>query len=775
MRNGKYTKKLSKIEVVRRAVKRHWTNFRRLSKKKQAAIVLGPIAAVMVLIPIGTYIYYAHDISDPERLMNRSNTGVVLKDRTGEVFYSTGRAEHREMVPLDQIADVTEEALIASEDKNFYDHSGFSIIDIFKALARNVMNRDATAYGGSTLTQQLAKNTLLTDSQTFLRKYQELVVSIAIENRYNKEEILTMYLNSVYFGNDSFGIEEAAQNYFNKPASELTLAESATLVGMLPAPTAYSPVTGDETLTDRQRTTVLNRMLDNKMISEEERDAALNTQLSYDVAESELNEDAPHFIEMVIAELYDKYGEERVKRSGHQVTTSLDLSLQRTAQRAVANQIPYIQGQGGSNAGMIAIDPQSGEILALVGSADWTNETWGNVNMATTKRQPGSTFKSIYYAEALAEGVVTPATVFEDKAINIDGYSPKNATRMYYGDVTLRSALSRSLNIPSVLLMQKLGVKQSIKAAERMGITTLDSSADYGLSLAIGSAEVPLIEMTNAYAAFGNEGTQHTPTTIHKIDNKFNKQIYVNESEGEEVISPQGAFLISDILSDNDARAPMFGSALSIAGKDVAVKTGTTDDSRDAWTIGYTPNVAVGVWVGNNNNEIMYSGGSDMAGPIWRSVITKAIGDDTPSFERPAGITEQLVCADGQRATRRGVGVRTEVFLSSALPKGNCTPAAYPREEEKQPEPEPVEEEPEVEAEVEVEPEEPEEPEVTEPTPGGGTDQDEGTGSDTGDGSTTTDPSTGDGTTGGGQAGGTQTLPRQQSPQSSGSNSTLIE
>lgn len=711
MRQGTYTKKLSPIGRARWAVKRRWGDFRRLSKKKQALIVFGPIAAVMILIPIGTYVYYAHDISDAERLMNRSNTGVVLKDRNGETFYSTGRAEHREMMPLDQIADVAEDALIASEDKNFYDHSGFSIADILKAVGRNVMNRDATAYGGSTLTQQLAKNTLLTSNQTFLRKYQELVVSIAIENHYEKDEILTMYLNSVYFGNDSFGIEEAAQNYFNKPASQLTLAESSTLVGVLPAPTAYSPITGDEELTERQQNTVLKRMIDNDMITEAEKESALAEQLTYDIAETEMSDDAPHFTEMVIAELYEKYGEEKVKRSGHQVLTSLDIGLQRAAMESVQRQLPYIQGQGGSNAGAIAIDPKTGEILALVGSADWSNEQWGNVNMATTKRQPGSTFKSIYYADALANGVVTPATVFVDKAINIDGYSPKNATRMYYGNVTVRDSLARSLNIPSVLLMQKFGVSQAVETAQRMGITTLSDTADYGLSLAIGSAEVPLIEMTNAYAAFGNEGMQNPTTTIYKIDNKFNKTIYTNEPEAKEVISPQGAFLISDIMSDNKARAPMFGNALTINGKQVAVKTGTTDDSRDAWTIGYTPDVAVGVWVGNNDNEIMYSGGSDMAGPIWRNVITKAIGSDSPAFSRPSGISEVMVCADGSRATRQGVGVRTEVFLSSSLPKGNCTPAQQPREEVKQPEPEPEKIEKPEKEEVETEPIEPEEPE----------------------------------------------------------------
>ena len=753
MRKGVYTKKVSKFEQIRRNAKRRWADFRRLSKKKQALIVFGPIAAVMILIPVGTYAYYAHDISDPERLMNRSNTGVVLKDRNGETFYSTGRAEHRDPVQLDQISDVTEKALIASEDKNFYEHSGFSLLDIAKAFVRNVLNRDATAYGGSTITQQLAKNTLLTNNQTFLRKYQELAVSIAIENRYSKDEILTMYLNSVYYGNDSFGISDAAKNYFGKSPADLTLAESSVLVGLLPAPTAYSPVSGDPELSKRQQNTVLSRMVTNKIISEDEKTAALAENLTFNVAAANISEDAPHFTNMVINELYKKYGEEKVKRSGYQVKTTLDLGLQRTANASVQRQIGYIQRQGGSNAGMIAIDPATGEIRALVGSADYDNEEWGEVNMATTKRQPGSTFKSLYYAEALAKGVVTPATIFEDKPINIDGYSPRNATRLNYGDVSVRSALARSLNIPSVLLMQKLGINKSIAAAERMGVTTLDDTADYGLSLAIGSAEVPLIEMTNAYAAFGAGGQQYTPTTLFKIDNKYNRTIYTNDPKSKNVISQQGAYLISNILSDNAARAPMFGSALTISGKEVAVKTGTTDDSRDAWTIGYTPNIAVGVWVGNNNNEIMSSGGSDMAGPIWRSTITAAIGDSTPTFIRPSGITEQMVCADGERATRQGAGVRTEIFLSSALPSGNCTPTQVQREEVKQPEPEPEVEEEEEEPETVV----PSTPNTPNTGTGSGTTGTGGTGTgETGNGGSGTGNGNGGGNgAGNGNTGGT--------------------
>jgi penicillin-binding protein 1A len=594
-------------------------------------------------------------------------------------------------VPLDQIAKSTQQALIASEDKNFYEHRGFSVLATLRAVYGYVFSGGGE-FGGSTLTQQLAKMTLLSGERGMLRQYQAFSVAVAIEQRYSKDEILAMYLNSAYFGNNSFGIEQAAKNYFNKTPAELTTAESALLIGLLPAPSIYSPVTGDPAKGKERQDEVLKRMVREQMITEEERTAASAQELAYQPP-VQITNDAPHFTEMVVAELYDRYGEEVVERSGYQVMTTLDLSLQRQAMANVQGQIGYIQQMGGSNAGLIAIDPKTGEIRALVGSVDYDNEEWGKVNMATTKRQPGSTFKPIYYSAALAEGVITPATIIKDEPININGYQPQNATRRYYGDVTVRQALARSLNIPAIKVMQQYGIEKSITAAKKLGITTLDKQpSDYGLALAVGAAEVPLQEMTNAYAAFANNGNVRENTTIHEIKNKFNKTIFTHSSKAKEGVSAAGAYLLTNILADQNARSYMFGSSLNVPGKTVAVKTGTTDDNRDAWAIGYTPDITIGVWVGNNNNEMMTSGGADMAGPIWRKTMQSAIGTNSPSFTRPGGVIERNVCyGTGGLAQNRGENTYSEVFLTNALPKNSCNATSEKKEEEKPPEPEPQE------------------------------------------------------------------------------------
>lgn len=622
--------------------------------------------------------------------MNRNNTGVVLKDIHGETFYSTGTAEHRELVPLDKISPHIKDAVIASEDKNFYDHGGVSILSTLRAVYGYVFSGGGE-FGGSTLTQQLAKMTLLSSERGVLRQYQAFSVAVAIEQRYTKNEILEMYLNAVYFGNNSFGIEQAARNYFNKAPIDLTLAESAMLIGLLPAPSAYSPIVGDAQKGVERQAEVLKRMVRDNMITEQQRTDALKEELSYQPP-AVIKNDAPHFTEMVLAELYDKYDEETVERSGYQVTTTLDLGLQKQAVTNVQSRVGYIQSMGGSNAGLIAIDPRSGEIRALVGSVDYQNEQWGKVNMATTKRQPGSTFKPIYYSAALAEGKITPATIIKDEAININGYAPNNATKRFYGNVTVRQALARSLNIPAVKIMQQYGIANSIAAAKELGITTLDKNAkDYGLALAIGAAEVPLQQMTNAYAAFGDSGQLRTNTTVHAISDKYNKVIYTHQSTAKQAISSQGAYLISNILSDANARSFMFGSSLNVGNKTVAVKTGTTDENRDAWAIGYTPEIAIGVWVGNNDNKVMVSGGADMAGPIWRATMQAAIGDTNPTFLRPDGIVERLVCyGTGGLAASSGTNTYSEVFLLSALPTSSCYATPVEKEEEKQPEEEPA-------------------------------------------------------------------------------------
>jgi 1A family penicillin-binding protein len=673
---------------VKRAVARRWSWFKGLSRTKKILLIGAPILAFLIVTPLATYAYYAHDISNQERLMNRNNTGIVLTDKDGQVFYSTGRAEHRQLTQLADISDSTKKALIASEDKDFYKHGGFSFTSIVRAMYGNITSGNATGSGASTLTQQLAKNTLLSNNQTFLRKYQELAVSIAIDQQYSKDQVLDMYLNSVYFGENAFGIEDAAKVYFNKSPKDLTLAESAMLVGVLPAPSAYSPISGDPKLAKARQTTVLTRMVNNGVITNDQKTAALAEELTYAPAQDKNESIAPHFAQMVLQELYKKYGEETVTRSGYQVKTTLDLNLQKQLNANIASHMTYIQRNGGSNASGVAIDPTTGEVRALAGSADWNNPDWGKVNMVTTPRQPGSSFKPIYYSEALAEGTITPATIMADVPTDFDGYKPQNASKTYSGNITIRNALSRSLNIPSVKVMQKFGVTNAVATAKRMGITTINDSKNYGLSLALGAAEAPLLQMTNAYASFANQGKQYNTTIIQEVKNKFDSQIYKAKETSKPVISPQGAYLISSILSDNNARAPIFGSSLTVPGKTVAVKTGTTDSNRDAWTIGYTPQLAVGIWVGNNNNDTMLNGGSGMAGPIWLATMKQALAQqpNTP-FTAPAGIVQRAVCySNGGLASTAGNGTYTESFLSTALPTESCTTQA-PKQEEKKVEP----------------------------------------------------------------------------------------
>lgn len=689
----------SPLRKVKWWLRARWRWFKQLKRWQQALIIACPILLIVLVIPLITFAYFALTMGDMESLMNRNNTGVVLRDVHGETFFSTGTAEHRELVPLENISIHMQRAVIASEDRNFYEHRGFSLLSTLRAVYGYALSGGGE-FGGSTLTQQLAKMTVLSSDRSFIRQYQAFSVAVAIEQRYSKDEILSMYLNSAYFGNNAFGVERAAELYFDKEPSELTLAESAMLVGLLPAPSAYSPITGSEERANERQGEVLTRMVREDMITDEEREQALSEQLTYQPP-AVIRNDAPHFTEMVLEELYERYSEEEVQRSGYQVTTSLDLTMQRQALENVRQRVPYIQNMGGSNAGLIAIDPRSGQIRALVGSVDYANEEWGALNIVNAKRQPGSSFKPIYYAAALGDGTIQPAQLIRDEPIDINGYRPQNATRQFYGNVTVRQALARSLNIPAIKVMQQYGLESSIEAAKQLGITTLDDAQSHGLSLAVGSAEVPLREITNAYAAFANGGQQHETTTLHEIQDKFSKVLYRQNSQPKEAINPQGAFLISSILSDNGARAMMFGNALTVPGKNVAVKTGTTDDNRDAWAVGYTTDIAVGVWVGNNDNSAMVSGGADMAGPIWRQSMTQFVGTSSPRFSAPSRVVQRAVCyGTGGLASQPGTNTYEEYFLDSALPTVSCE-GVVEREEEQRP----PEEEPEI-VEEEEEPEE---------------------------------------------------------------------
>lgn len=612
--------------------------------------------------------------------MNRNNTGIVLKDRHGQAFYSSGLLSTKDDIPLSQISDFVERAVIASEDKDFYTHHGFSVRGTGRAFVNNVLNRDVSASGGSTITQQLVKNKLLGSQKNYIRKYQEVAMSLAVERRYTKAEILEMYLNSAYFGDGAFGINDAAHTYFGKDAAELNLAESTMLVGMLPAPSLYSPITGDPALGKDSQRNVLRKMVAQGKITPAQREAVTATELTYSNDAKKGGADfAQHFADMVIDELEEKYGEERVKRSGFSVTTTLDLSKQKTAEQIIRDQVAKTSARGGSNAGLVSIDPRNGQVLALVGSVDYYNKEFGQVNMATALRQPGSSFKPIYYGDALDRRLVTAASVLDDKPMTFGGtYSPKNYDNRYKGKMSLRNALAESRNIPAVQVMQRESVAKAAEAAKRMGIDSIDNPESYGLSLALGTAEVRLIQMASAYGSFANKGEHYTPVMYTAVIDKYGKTVGTTKaSKPKKVLNPETAYIMSSILSDTSARAPTLGTALNIPSKIVALKTGTTNDNRDAWTIGYTPSIVTGVWLGNNANQPMrgLAGGSG-AGAIWKQVMTQYLkSQPREDFVRPAGVVAVAICSGTElRADNKtGDDTRTEYFRKGTEPRGICS------------------------------------------------------------------------------------------------------
>ncbi|HRN96716.1 MAG TPA: transglycosylase domain-containing protein, partial [Candidatus Levybacteria bacterium] len=560
------------------------------------------------------------------------------------------------------------------------------------------IRNESLSQGGSTISQQLVKNTLLTQDKNFLRKYQELFLAIEIDRRYSKEDILEMYLNTSYFGEGAFGIQDAARTYFSKDAKDLTLAESALMAAILPAPSALSPITGNQERAFMRQKLVLQLMQDQGYITEEERLAAEKEEITFNPSTEALNVAAPHFALMVKDELIKEYGEQKVAGSGFVVKTTLDLEGQEYAQEVVENQVTRLARNKVTNGAAVVMDPKTGEILALVGSHDWADETNGKINMAVRARQPGSSFKPIIYAKALEDKLITPATVIEDKEISFPGgYKPKNYDNKFRGDVLVRYALANSLNIPAVLVMEKVGISDGVDYAQSLGITTLTQKNRYGLSLVLGAAEVPLTQMTSAYAVFANEGEKVQPTTILSIKDKKGKVVFEHKIESKRVMPRTIAFQISSILSDNKSRSDTFGGSLTLS-RPAAVKTGTTENYRDALTIGYTPQIVVGAWVGNNDNTEMDNiAGSLGAAPIWRQLMDYFHrGKPVVQFRQPDGIVRMSVCAEnGLRSEVATSSAYPEFFLPGTTPKESCneptpTPNEEPTPEEENNEPEPT-------------------------------------------------------------------------------------
>lgn len=654
--------------------------------------ILGGIA-LLIIIPILTYLFFIRDLTSKENILTRKNAGILLVDRNDKPFFTFYEAKNKRIIPFEQIPEQTKEAVIAIEDREFYKHPGFSLRGITRAFFANI-EEEAISQGGSTISQQLVKNTLLQQDRSIIRKYQEIFLALEVERRFTKQEILEMYLNTVYFGEGAFGIEDASFAYFGKSAADLTLAESALLAGILPAPSALSPFSGNTERAFQRQKIVLQKMRELGYITKDMEEEAAVQEITFNPVKSDLNNRAPHFALMVKQELIDTYGEQRVARSGYKVRTTIDLSWQEYAEQVVQNQVQRLSYNKVTNAATVVLNPKTGEILALVGSHDWYDEKNGKFNMVLAPRQPGSSFKPIVYARGIEDQDITAGTVLEDKAIAFsDGYKPKNYDGKFRGKVLVRFALANSLNIPAILVLDKVGINDAISMGERLGITTLKNPSDYGLSLVLGAAEVPLLQMTGAFGVFANSGERVTPTTILEIRDKHDSLVYTHRPDPKKVLDAGVAYIISSILSDNNVRSEVFGNALTIS-RPAAVKTGTTEDYRDALTIGFTPSLAIGVWVGNNDRAPMDSiAGSLGAAPIWRLLMERFL-QNTPveRFTPPADVIRLSICKEnGLRAETATSSAYPEFFLRGTLPKASCNKAGEfpnspsPEKEEKKP------------------------------------------------------------------------------------------
>lgn len=623
-------------------------------------------------------------LPSPDKIVRQTGFSTQIMDRNGQVLYDVYANQNRTPEKLEDIPLYLRQATIAIEDKNFYTHSGFDLFGIVRGLLR-IFTR-GRAQGGSTLTQQLIKNALLTNDRTITRKIKEFVLAIEIEKKYSKDEILQMYLNEVPYGGTAWGVGAAAQTYFGRDVKDLNLIECAILAGMPQSPSAYSPYSSTPKAYVQRTKDVLRRMKEDKYITEDQEKQAVEQLENVTFQPKGAGFKAPHFVQYVQKILEERYGQAAVEQGGLKVTTTLDLDLQEKAQTIVANEIAKVEKQHITNGAAVVINPETGEILAMVGSKDFEAEGIGQFNVVTALRQPGSSFKPFTYVTALKEGY-TAATLFMDVPTSFPGgtgqpdYTPVNYDNKFVGPIQLRYALANSRNIPAVKALALVGIKDVLSTATDMGITTLPPTADtlkrVGLSLTLGGGEVKLLDMATAYSAFVNKGYRVEPTSILKVVDANGKTLEENKpKKGKQVLSEQQAFIMSSILSDNEARSAEFGlnSYLKVSGYDVMVKTGTTNDKRDNWTIGGNSNAMIGVWVGNNDNSAMLNVASGISGasPIWHKMILAALeGKPKVTFEVPSNVVTVQVDSISGYAAHDGFASRSEYFIKGTEPTGN--------------------------------------------------------------------------------------------------------
>lgn len=650
----------------------------------------------MILV---SYLLVFKDLPSPRRLGNYEiPLSTKIYDRSGKLLFDIFAEQNRTPVALADIPKYVQQATIAIEDKDFYKHQGVNPIGgILRAALATISRRKLQ--GGSTITQQLVKSALLSPERSLTRKAKEIILAIAVELLYSKDKILEMYLNQVPYGGTAWGIETAAEKYFGKNVKELTLAEAALLAGLPQAPTLYSPFGAHPELAKIRQREVLHRMTEDHYITSAQAEEAAGSELRF---KSATGIKAPHFVMYVKEQLVQKYGERLVELGGLKVTTTLDLDFQEYVQATLASEIKQLQSLRVTNGAALVTKPATGEILAMVGSIDYFASPSGSFNVTTALRQPGSAIKPVNYAIGLEKRIVTPATMFLDVPtcfanINQPNYCPHNYDGKFHGPVQLRFALGNSFNIPAVKMLYLNTVHDMVASASAFGLETLTDPTRYGLSLTLGGGEVRMTDMAVAFGVFANGGIRKNLVSILKAVDKNEKVLFQYQDpnlekdipsqlllSGERVVSPETAFLISHILLDNNARQEAFGpnSLLVVPGHAVSVKTGTTDDLRDNWTIGYTPQFLVATWVGNNDNSQMNStlvSGVTGAAPIWNKLMRKVLEGKSDVWpKQPDGIVGAQVCTisgllspnpeDPPVGGDRGCTTRFEYFIKGTLP-----------------------------------------------------------------------------------------------------------
>jgi len=670
-----------------------------VQKRKRLIIVLSFLAFIFFL-----FFYIFYELPNPYKLKDFQATplSTQILDRNGKLLYDIYKEQNRTPIKLKNLPKYVSQATIAIEDKDFYRHQGVSFLGgILRAVKDTFLTNQVQ--GGSTITQQLIKTSLLTPERTIRRKLREIILALITEKIYKKDEILEMYLNQVPYGGAAYGIEQASMLYFNKPSKNLTLTEAAFLAGLPQAPSLYSPYLNPE-LSINRKNKVLKRMLQEKYIDEKTYNRAIKEHLDIKPPVNIIK--APHFVFYIRKILEERYGVEIVEKGGLKVTTTLDLDIQEKTEKILKEEINDLEDLNVTNGAVLVTRPPTGEILAMVGSVDYFASGSGAFNVTTAERQPGSSIKPINYAIGIDRKLVTPATIFIDSPSCFTGggqpqaYCPVNYDGKFHGPQALRFSLGNSYNIPAVKMLAVNGVSDFIASASAFGITTFKDPKNYGLSLTLGGGEVKMTEMAQAFSAFANRGKVKKLTEILKIEDKFDKTIFKFENPnfvqdiskplkspsqlsitGQKAISPETAFLISHILLDNYARSSAFGesSYLNVRGHAVSVKTGTTDDKRDNWTIGYTPNFLAAVWVGNNDNSPMnpyLTSGVTGAAPIWNKVMTEVLKNQPDLWPvRPDTVVGHQVCWDsGDLATKKEDGSencpsRFEYFIKGTEPK----------------------------------------------------------------------------------------------------------